>query len=190
MRVLSLKDPAVVRVRHTHPGLVKKSVIGRGSFCAVFESSSSDRVLKLTTDRAHADYLTDGCAPDGDLKPQVFEDFGEVGATTTGIPLRLFEVERLVPLVRGTPLSKLVLRIIRYTQRKRRFPDDVRDVLALSEKLAKFMWQLNCFTANFDYACDAKFNNFMQRADGSLVFNDPIFDRELFIREQRRWANA
>lgn len=186
MLVMSLKDPAVASVRRTHPLLRGTRVLGRGSFCVVFETAQTDRVLKLTTDRAHVDYLLDGCSPQGEHKPRVLADHEEVGTTSRGLPMYLLEVERLQRIKRGTPNGTLAQRIVRFADKHRHFPDELRDVPALTSALADFMGVLNIFISNFSYMRDAKFDNFMQRADGTLVFSDPVYDHSLF-QKAHQW---
>jgi len=191
--VLCLSDPVVKQLRREHPAFKGTRLLKRGMFCGVFSMPSPDRVLKLTTDRSHSGYLTDWCAPKGDYKPMVLEDYGQVAETQAGdLPLHLLEVERLFPVRRGSPNAKLVTRLIKFTDRMPNFPEDLSG-LDVAPALKMFLEELTWFIGNYDCKLDTGRNNFMERADGTLVFSDPTFDyklRDRVERDRRTYARA
>lgn len=192
MLVLNLKDPVVKRIRATHPSFANTRMLARGTFCAVFETSNPDRVLKLTADRSHYAYLTDGLAPEGPHKPLVLENHGYLDDTLSGAPLYLVEVERLRPVTPRTENSRLTRRIVAYACKDEdgQYPTQIDQVKGLSEPLAQFCEDVNCFTSNFDCITDPRYGNFMERNDGTLVMSDPVFDFKLLRKMERQAAAA
>jgi hypothetical protein len=183
--VISLKDFAVQRLRQVHPAFRGTRFLARGSFSGVYSTSQPDRVLKLTTDSSHVAYLTDGCAPSGVHKPVLLRNYGEVGTTERDLGLYLVEVEKLQPVSRGTANGLLARRIIRYVAKNHMYPEELGDISGLTRSLVDFMTDLNWFVAHYDCHTDARWTNFMERADGTLVFSDPVFDKKLYLRLSR-----
>lgn len=54
------------------------------------------------------------------------------------------------------------------------------DLTWLPAELADFMGELNYFVWNFNWALDIGWQNFMERADGTLVLSDPVIDYETY----------
>lgn len=183
--VISLKDFKVQRLRHQHPAFKNTKFLARGSFCGVYSMLQPDRVLKLTVDSCHIAYLTDGCAPTGIHKPELLKDYGPVGTTEDGLDLYLVEVEKLYPVRRGTENGLLAHRIVRFVDRSGRYPQGLEDIPGLTPSLVEFMTLLNQFIGNYGCHSDARLANFMEREDGTLVLSDPVFDRELFLKNPR-----
>lgn len=193
MRILNLNDIAVKRLRQTLPCFKNTRVLARGTFCVVFDMPDKSRVLKLTTDRVHYAYLTDNMSPGGSYKPLVLEDHGMVGETIKGsLALYLVEVERLQPIPSNTDNSRLVRRMVRYARSKgsRAYPSCTTQVKGLSDTLAEFCGELNNFVGNFGCSIDPVFNNFMERADGTLVMSDPVYDFKMLHDCQFRMYDA
>jgi len=184
MHILSLKDENVQQLRAHHPALQSKKLVGRGVFGAVFEAADPSRVLKLTTDFKHINYLIDGRAPKGPYKPVVFEYFGPVGETSNGETLYLIEIERLHRLRRGTHNGRMAQRITRFFRKNDVFPERSKYLPDLTAEMAEFMYDLNCFFIRFSCAGDPGWSNFMERPDGTLVFSDPICDDRLLAQAQ------
>jgi len=182
MTVLSLKDPEVMHLRFRHPAFrsASKKMLGRGQFGAAFAMSDPTRVLKLTTDSKNVGYLTERLGPQGIHKPAVLANYGQVGESATGLPLYLLEMERLYPVRRGTPNGLMARRITRYVSKHDRFPEEDEELAGMTPELARFMCMLNWFWMNHQCTADANFSNFMERADGTLVFSDPVFDHKLW----------
>lgn len=178
--VLSLRDPHIRSFVRSDPRLRGAKVIGRGSFCRVFETSDPNRVFKLTADSIHAAYLVDRYAPQGVFKPVVHEDFEVVCETRSGVTVRLLEIEKLQKIHRTSPNRRLVRRICDFVFRVRgarmRFPAPEDELPWLPPDLALFMSQVNDFCETYDCKVDAHAASFMERADGSLVLSDPVYD--------------
>jgi hypothetical protein len=187
MYVLSLKDWKVAHLRRTLTCFANTRTLARGTFSAVFETPDPTRVLKLTTDPTHYSYLTDGISPDGPHKPVVLHDYGEVGETSDELPLYLVELERLQKVRAGTENGLLPRRIVRHANKDpdRRYPDDPDHVPGMPPSLVRFLDDLNHFIFNLAYTPDVHGGNFMERADGTLVVNDPVFDNKLLLRTSR-----
>jgi len=202
MYVLSLNDCKVATLRRTMPCFAKTRTLARGTFSAVFETPDPTRVLKLTTDATNYAYLTEGFAPDGPHKPVVLHDHGEVGETSEGVTLYLLELERLQKVTTGTENGLLARRIVRYANKNpdKRYPDDPDHIPGMPPSLVRFMDDLNHFIFHSAFAPDVHWGNFMERADGTLVVSDPVFDSKLLRRtskeryqnkqESRRYAAA
>jgi hypothetical protein len=187
MYVLSLKDWKVALLRRTLPCFANTRTLARGTFSAVFETPDPTRVLKLTTDASHYSYLTDGCSPTGPHKPVVLVDHGDIGETSEGLTLYLVELERLQKVRVGTQNGLLTRRIVRYTDNApdRRYPEDTEAIANIPESLCEFFEELNHFIFNFAYCPDVLWSNFMERADGTLVVNDPVFDNKLLLKTSK-----
>ncbi len=187
MLVLKLNEPRVRHIRTTHPLLRKSKLIARGTFGAVYESKNPDRVLKLTVDVAHRDYLADQVVA-GPHRPVVHEDYEEVGTTQAGDDLYLFELERLRPLQPRTANVRLARAIIACHERDKRLPVVPLTGHNASDELLDFMLRLNWFIANYGHRPDMHLKNFMERpSDGALVFSDPVFDYPM-LRKARQAA--
>ena len=106
MAIISLTDPRVRSFVRSNERLRTAKVIGKGSFCRVFETPDPTRVLKLTTDSAHAAYLVDRFSPQGPFKPIVHHNYDVVCETLNGLDVRLFEPASMTkprPRVPDTP---------------------------------------------------------------------------------------
>lgn len=187
MPVLSLKDPRVWSIRRTDARLKDKKLLSGGQFSRVFESDHSNRVLKLTADRAHVEYLIGKKAPAGPFKPVVFEDYGVVGKTSQRLDVHLLEVEKLQSLRTGTHNYRMANALSNWCLSPHiPFPGP-REILEgpfkpLSElfcdELLEFMKQVNRFSVGIDCSLDVKVSNFMERQDGAFIFSDPVCDQD------------
>lgn len=186
MYILDLADRNVKALRATHPAFAGTKLFARGGFCAVFSMPDPTRVLKLTTDQQHVSYLTDGIAPQGEHKPLVLAEHDIEVETKNGLALYLLEVERLQKTQPGSPARKLATGLIRFYKQNRRLPLAYSDVDGLTPALLRFMEDLTWFVTNYQARLDLKMDNFMQRADGTLVMSDPVFDHLLQEREFQR----
>lgn len=169
---------------------VTGGMIGRGCTTAVY-AWGEDKVLKLTNDLCHYDYAVNA-APESRFAVNVVENLGYIGQIGNQ-EIRGYVSERLYPIsgsnsefVRGiceefedawqtTYSDSIVLcwrtrdnqRSVEALRKlmKKRFVRPVQDVL---RNLETFLLNWDCAVLDFHDA------NFMQRADGSLVFNDPV----------------
>lgn len=174
------------------PQLAGKRLIGRGAFAAVFEGSRPNTVYKLTSDAVSYWVL---CDPYVGVKhrllPKVVHNYGEVSEfriKAEMFPVYLLELERLLPIRRGTPEKKLV-RLIEKASHPRRFDDDERELFmrashrsnGLPPAVRQALRMLGDFVVNFPNAhADLCAQNFMRRVSGDVVFSDPLFDRQMF----------
>jgi len=197
MRFLNMHDLSYVRRTH----LAKQTCIGKGSFASVFAASAdSPTVSKVTTDQYSYYWLADGVwqVMRGHVEqffPRLVEDHGDVGESR-GLTAYLVEVERLFPIA-STEHRRLISRwcdeysahqhesyIRQPAERMRQASVNFCDRKA-NQKDAPYrevfeaMYQ---FLLNYGGALDLKPSNFMCRADGTLVWNDVVFDAATFGR--------
>ncbi|RQR65652.1 hypothetical protein DIE18_04170 [Burkholderia sp. Bp9125] len=199
-RLLNMNE--LSSVRRTH--LANHACIGKGSFASVYAScNDSASVVKITTDQYGysllADYVWHEIRSHVDgFFPRLIENHGDVGECN-GLTAYLVEVERLYP-VASTEHRR---RIARWCKELSRVtsesyisqPDRRMRQVSLEfcerkanqddEPYAEVFGALYDFLRNYGGALDMKRSNFMQRADGTLVWNDIVFDIELFCRHNR-----
>lgn len=202
MRLINLRDLA--HVRRTQLG--GHQIIGKGSFATVFQrNAESDTVSKLTTDSMSYAFLSDGYwlqarEPVEQHFPVLVTDHGWVG-TSKGLDAYLVEVERLMP-VRSPENKRTVTRLIKEyhgfasTRNSRVSVARHWNMTSLDFLYAKLeegtdpqlgvFEALQDFIGSFGGALDMKRNNFMERADGTLVWNDVVYDIESYDRETTR----
>lgn len=202
MRLINMRDLAHVRRNQ----LGGHQVIGKGSFATVFQAHpNSSTVSKLTTDCMGYALLADGYwlqtrEPVEQHFPMLVADHGWVG-TSKGLAAYLVEVERLRP-VSKLENKRTVTRIIKEyyefaltrnfrTSAVRRWNLNSMDFLSAkldegTDPQLDVFAALQDFIGSFGGALDLKRNNFMERADGTLVWNDVVYDIESFDRETTR----
>lgn len=180
MSVLTLADPRVKTLIRRHPLLKTNNIIGFGEFCFVFRTQQPDRVLKLIADPYHTRYLTTKEIARSVFRPKVHRDFGIVGHTLAGVPIRLMEIERLYRLKACTGSYIIAKSIIRFynTRWASLLPVTKRQLPEASPALLQFMRKLNAYKKATRSSFDLNLQNFMQRSNGRLVFNDPFFDKK------------
>ncbi|WP_109015658.1 hypothetical protein [Novimethylophilus kurashikiensis] len=199
MRLLNMNDLGYLR----RTKLKGHQCIGKGSFCSVFaEHENSSKVTKVTTDRLSYYMLTDGFWASvresvGIAFPEVIEDHGGVGVSR-GLDVYMVDVERLMPIA-TTENRRAVRRISKeYEVFLRKYPNKYRrmsDRLNFAsidfcqkkseqedEPYQEVFDALLDFVSNFGGALDLTPSNFMQRADGSLVWNDVVFDAKTYLQ--------
>lgn len=211
MSFLQLRNPGVQFARGNNAVLRGKKILGRGMFAAVFEGRSPDTVLKMTTCQYSYWMLNCSCcAVRNPMFPRLIENFGEIGEMKLhGIsyPIWLYEVERLQKVAPSSPQKRLRRKIIHKVASEAlpkswAVPSEfmgqfVFDHLACDEELPEdvrdAMGELADFCSNYPGArADLAGGNFMQRSDGQLVINDPVFDvkaRDHFYASQRRLSH-
>lgn len=171
--------------------------IGVGAFAAVYASDKvSETVFKLTTDQFSYSMLTDGYWLQAreeveDAFPRVIQDLEDVGVSS-GLTAYLLEVERLYP-VSTSEHRRTVTRIIKeyaafVAGRTGRMTRPVgfwqsaslafcgMKAVQEDEPYRAVFAALEDFIGCFGGALDLKRNNFMTRQDGTLVWNDVVFD--------------
>lgn len=199
-RLLNMNELSTVRRTH----LANHACIGKGSFASVYATGEhSPSVVKVTTDQYGYHLLADyvwhqmRAHVDGSF-PRLIENHGDVGECN-GLTAYLVEVERLYP-VDSTEHRRRIARWSKelgrttsesyIAQPERRMRQVSLEFCARKadqedEPYAKVFGALYDFLRNYGGALDMKRSNFMQRGDGTLVWNDIVFDIELFCRHNR-----
>lgn len=205
MNILLLNDPGT-KLALTHPELQGKPLLGRGKFSTVYDNG--DTVLHLTTDPISYALHCDGqmeIASKSKHFSQVVNDFGDVGEQYRGdLTLYLFETEKLVKLRGNIQQRRLALLVqsvhtdaldahsklkgfyrdtpvewaLNYMSTNELLEESIGDAITLLSDLAR----------NYPHAgLDLHLANFMVRpADGTLVFNDPLADTEIYAEATNR----
>lgn len=182
LAILSKKDPAVSRLIKSSELLRAAKELGSGNFCKVFTSSKPTRVLKLTTDKTHYEYLIGRTAPASIFRPRVYKDFGKIGNTSNGVEIFLLEVERLRELRYPSQNYSIVAALTEFEISRNRLPELVSEIRGVSRQMLEFMKRLNAFKKSISAGYDIGDRNFMERRTGTLVFNDPLYDEALCDR--------
>ncbi|MCB1917920.1 MAG: hypothetical protein KDG52_19685 [Rhodocyclaceae bacterium] len=172
-----------------HPLLAGRHEIARGEYSIVLDAPRPDRVYKLVSSPADYFLYTADDRPRGPHFLQVFADHGEAGRAVSGYPFHLLEVERLLPLAPGSAAAAQALALIdRYWAGCRQWVRLGRDMgrIALyhlvqgppvaSESIHRALAALSDFIEEYQVLPDIlNADNLMMRADGTLVFSDPVF---------------
>lgn len=182
---LVLEDPVP-----EHPLLSGCAELGRGEYSIVLAAPDPQRVYKVVSSPADHFFLTAEDRPQGVHFPTVFADHGVVGRARSGFPFHLIEMERLWPLAPDTPTAQLAQRLAeaywKGCERWSRLGHDMGRVALYhltqephpdwSQTLAHALLALSDFVETYQIQPDIlASNNLMQRADGCLVFSDPVF---------------
>ncbi|MCB1927406.1 MAG: hypothetical protein KDH17_05155 [Rhodocyclaceae bacterium] len=172
-----------------HPLLDGRREIARGEYSIVLDATQPARVMKLVSSPADYFLYTADDRPQGPHFLTVFADHGEVGRALSGYPFHLLEVERLLPLVPGSTAADQACELIeRYWEGCRQWAQLGRDMgrIALyhlvqgptiaSESIHRALIALSDFIEEYQVLPDIlNADNLMMRADGTLVFSDPVF---------------
>lgn len=127
MKIFTLNDPDVKKIRRDHPALSGQKLIGSGQFSGVFESGNENTILKLSIDEASYLFHTDELLrPESHHFARVVRNFGRVGTFTTSknvtrtkltnpvelqVPIYLYEIEKLYKIPQNTANSTISRRI-------------------------------------------------------------------------------
>lgn len=187
MSLLNLRDPGT-RAALRHPALAGLKRIARGSFCAVYDKGMT--VLKLTRDPVSYEFAAGNMRPEGLHFPRLIETWRDVGETSDGDPLYLFEVEKLQPVRRGAPYHvkkavKMLTDRMSATYHEHLYgPVDADEVQAtthalldlsqsnsLAPDLRADLESAGMFAGNFEGILDCHASNIMLR-DDVVVLND------------------
>lgn len=172
-----------------HPLLAGRTEIGRGEYSIVLDHTDSERVYKVVGSPADYFLYTADDRPRGVHFPLVFADHGVVGRAVSGYPFHLLEMERLFPLQDGSPAATLANTLIEaYWSACRnwhRLGSDMGRIalyhLAVTPadipaSLMEALMALSDFVEEYQVMPDIlNADNLMARADGTLVFSDPVF---------------
>ena len=195
MRIINMHRLNHIRRQYAH----KKTLIGKGSFASVYAADGDDTVTKITLDQISYALLADGYwlsvrEPAEAFFPKLIQDFGAVG-TQNESSVYAVELERLKP-VSGANRKKVLSWTRQFDAVSSSKGYRLLSPLA-KEICANFCYEMaeretECssafsaladFVINFDCNLDFKPSNFMERSDGSLVFNDVVFDGKAYMRE-------
>ncbi len=166
-----------------------KTEIGRGEYSIVIDKGDGEHVYKIVSSPADYFLYTADDRPRGPHFPIVFADHGVIGRAQSGYPFHLIEMERLYPLAEGSPAAELSRRLIECywsacAQWSRLGADMGRialyhltvEPMKVGDSLQEALRALSDFVEEYQVLPDIlNANNLMMRADGTLVFSDPVF---------------
>lgn len=172
-----------------HPLLAGRTEIGRGEYSIVLDHVDPERVYKVVGSPADLFLYTADDRPRGPHFPVVHANHGVVGRANSGYLFHLLEMERLLPLREGSPSADLANRLIEAywfaCQQWSRLGRDMGRIalyhLAVTpadmpDSLKQALKALSDFVEDYQVMPDLlNANNLMARADGTLVFSDPVF---------------
>ncbi len=171
-----------------HPLLDGRPEIGRGESSIVLDAGDGQRVFKVVSSPADYFYLAADDRPTGIHFPRLYADHGVIGKASNGYSFRLLEIERLLPVageaeVLGRRLAAAYWagcekwanlgvnrgRLALYHIAQEPPPD-------LPASLVEALSALSDFIEGYPVQPDIlNPHNLMMRADGTLVFSDPVF---------------
>ena len=172
-----------------HPLLDGKREIGRGEYSIVLDKGDGERVYKVVSSPAAYLLYTAEDRPCGPHFPVVFADHGVIGRAQAGFPFHLIGMEHLCPLADGSPAAELSRRLIEYywsaCAQWSRLGNDMGRIalyhmtlqpMGVGDSLQQALKSLSDFVEDYQVRPDIlNVNNLMMRADGTLVFSDPVF---------------
>lgn len=172
-----------------HPLLAGRTEIGRGEYSIVLDHDDPERVYKVVSSPADLFLYTADDRPKGPHFPVVHANHGAIGRARSGYLFHLLEMERLFPLPEGSAAADLANRLIEAywfacQQWSRLGPDMGRIALYhlavtpadMPQSLKEALKALSDFVEEYQVMPDLlNTNNLMARADGTLVFSDPVF---------------
>jgi hypothetical protein len=181
--VARIADPVPV-----HPLLDGRSELGRGESSIVLDAGDGERVYKVVSSPADYYYLAADDRPTGIHFPRLYRDHGVVGKASNGYSFRLLEIERLEPISGeaeamarilseaywqgcekwanlGVNRGRLALYHIAQEPPPGLSASIVQAIAALSDFIEEYPVQPDILNPH----------NLMMRADGTLVFSDPVF---------------
>ena len=171
-----------------HPLLDGLTELGRGESSIVLAAPDDERVFKVVSSPADYFYLAADDRPTGIHFPRLYADHGVIGKASNGYSFRLLEIERLLPVageaeVLGRRLAAAYWagcekwanlgvnrgRLALYHIAQEPPPD-------LPASLVEALSALSDFIEGYPVQPDIlNPHNLMMRADGTLVFSDPVF---------------
>ncbi|MBS0355682.1 MAG: hypothetical protein JSR83_17480 [Proteobacteria bacterium] len=181
--VARIADPVPV-----HPLLDGRPELGRGESSIVLDAGDGERVYKVVSSPADYYYLAADDRPTGIHFPRLYRDHGVVGKASNGYSFRLLEIERLEPISGeaeamarilseaywqgcekwanlGVNRGRLALYHIAQAPPPGLPASIVQAIAALSDFIEEYPVQPDILNPH----------NLMMRADGTLVFSDPVF---------------
>jgi len=172
-----------------HPLLAGRTEIGRGEYSIVLDHDDPERVYKVVSSPADLFLDTADDRPRGPHFPVVHANHGAISRARSGYLFHLLEMERLFPLQEGSASAALANRLVEAywcacQQWSRLGPDMGRIALyhlavtpaEMPDSLKQALKALSDFVEEYRVMPDLlNANNLMVRADGTLVFSDPVF---------------
>lgn len=173
-----------------HPLLDGLVEIGRGEYSIVLDAGDGQRVFKLVSSPADYFYYTADDRPRGPHFPRVHHDHGVIGRASNGHLLHLLDMERLYPIVAGSPAEAAGDALTEaYWGACQKWanlgPDMGRMALfdliesppaKVAGSLLDALRALAVFIEAYQVMPDIlSEGNLLVRADGTLVFSDPVF---------------
>ena len=185
--LLKMNNPVLKALKKNLPELQSK-MIGRGSFSVVYPRCPSS-VWKLTIDAHNYDLACSDLSSKSPHFSGVIEDKGIVGHIE-GLPIYLFALERLNHCSKLHTVRHLVTDYIRRYQATKKLDqmtnnnDDYRGILlgmsknplhnkSMRKALSLLAGHISGKNCSLDLSNKA---NYMAKADGTVVLNDPLFD--------------
>lgn len=173
----------------SHPLLNGLKEIGRGEHCIVLDAGNGRSVFKVITCPLTYGFHTGPDRPTGPHYPVVYADHGLIGTCDTGKPIYLVELEMLYPLAEGSEAARVAAQIsMTYYEACRKwacFNEEMgrlalatvmRTPLGLAPDVRDALNSLEVFVEDFQVLPDLlNKDNIMMRADGTLVFSDPLY---------------
>lgn len=172
-----------------HPLLKGKNEIGRGEYSIILDKGDGERVYKVVSSPADYFLYTADDRPTGRHFPIIYADHGIIGRASSGYPFHLIEMEKLYPLVEGTPASDLAVRLIDVywgaCQQWHQLGMDMGRIalhhmtvnpIEVNDTMKSALTALSNFVEEYQVLPDIlNADNLMMRKDGTLVLSDPIF---------------
>ena len=171
-----------------HPLLDGLRELGRGESSIVLDAGDGERVFKVVSSPADYYYLAADDRPTGIHFPRLYQDHGVIGKASNGFSFRLLEIERLLPVSGpaealghllsqaywegcekwanlGVNRGRLALYHIAQEPPPELPASLIQAISALSDFIEGYPVQPDILNPH----------NLMMRADGTLVFSDPVF---------------
>lgn len=193
-RKLIRQNDKAVRKTQRLTAVAGRKLLARGVTTLVFEGERPDLVYKLTVDQVAYELAEAQRSWECNGLPRTGQLFGQVGTTSEGNAIWLFEQERLSKLGVGSAPRKLCMGVSRLVWSQYEHCDTVDEVLASAQPsisdagLAAAASQLATFAATRRerLRLDLHASNFMLReASGQAVVSDPFLDTTAKHRVQQ-----
>lgn len=192
-KLIRQNDKAVRQAQRLTPAAGRK-LLGRGVTTLVFEGEHPNSVLKLTVDQVAYELAEAQRSWECAGLPRTGQLFGQVGTTSEGNAIWLFEQERLTKLGVGSAPRKLCMGVSRLVWSQYEHCDTVDEVLASAQPSIPNVGLSAAALHLADFAAtrrerlrlDLHASNFMLReASGQAVVSDPFLDTAATHRVQQ-----
>lgn len=183
-KLIRQNDKAVRQAQRLTPAASRK-LLARGVTTLVFEGERPDSVFKLTVDQVAYELAEAQRSWQCAGLPRTGQLFGQVGTTSEGNAIWLFEQERLTKLGVGSAPRKLCMGVSRLVWRQYEHCNTVDKVLASAQASIPDVGLRAAVSRLADFATsrrerlslDLHGSNFMLReTSGQAVISDPFLD--------------